>query len=142
MDETAKSRQVILLQSRLPDASKLKDFLASYADRFNIPEETYNDLRLAVEETFINIASYAYKKDVTRDISVELINAGDEISITFTDSGIAFNPLTISSDNIASDDHRDGGMGIHLIRSLTDRQEYSRVGQTNVFTLTKHYTNK
>lgn len=142
MDKSSSNRQIISLQNRLSDSSKLSDFLASIADKFDIPEETYNDLRLALEETFINIASYAFEKGETRDISVEFNNTADEISITFTDNGIAFNPLTANIDCLDSGDHCDGGMGIHLIRSLTDYQEYNRVGQSNVFTLTKHYTIK
>ena len=130
----------ITLSNELADSSKLADFLSDYVKTYKIPGDTYNDLRLVLEETFVNIASYAFDKHGGQTISVELSNTAGEISITFTDTGIAFNPLNHAADNIETADHCEGGMGIHIIRSLTDRQQYHRVGQSNVFTVTKHYT--
>jgi anti-sigma regulatory factor (Ser/Thr protein kinase) len=140
MDKQAPKRQVISLQNRVSDSIKLSEFLRQYVKTFHIPDEIFNDLRLAIEETFINIASYAYDEQDSQNISIELNNADQEVSVTFTDTGIAFNPLTDASECSAGDDHCEGGMGIHLIKSLTDRQEYDRIGQSNVFTITKHYT--
>jgi len=132
MGEQSTNKQTISLKNRISDCSKLSDFLTSYANAFNISEDVYNDLRLVLEETFINIASYAFDIKDSENITIELDGNADKISITFTDTGIAFDPLT--------DDHCEGGMGIHIIKSLSDHQEYNRVGQSNVFTVTKHYT--
>jgi len=142
MDEAETNRQSIALHNKLSDCSKLAEFLARYAEKFKIPDETCHDLRLVLEEAFVNIVSYAYKTNDIQPITVELDNTVDVILITFIDNGIAFNPLTYTTDCDAGDDHCEGGMGIQLIRSLTDTQEYDRAGQSNVFTLTKHYTNK
>ncbi len=130
----------ITLRNELADSSKLVDFLSDYVKTYKIPDDTYNDLRLVLEETFINIASYAFDKHDGQTITIDLNNTAGKIQITFTDAGIAFNPLNHAADNIETDDHCEGGMGIHIIRSLTDHQQYDRVGQSNVFTVTKHYT--
>ncbi len=140
MDRQMQNTRSITLSNELADSSKLADFLSDYVKTYKIPGDTYNDLRLVLEETFVNIASYAFDKHGGQTISVELSNTAGEISITFTDTGIAFNPLNHAADNIETADHCEGGMGIHIIRSLTDRQQYHRVGQSNVFTVTKHYT--
>lgn len=132
--------QTISLHNTLSDSSKLFDFLTQHVKTYKVPDETYNDLRLVLEETFVNIVSYAYEKEDTQIITVELKNTVDEINITFTDTGIAFNPLTATAACLETDDHSEGGMGIHIIKSLSDHQEYNRVGQSNVFTVTKHYT--
>ena len=118
----------------------LSDFLTEHVKTFEIPDEIYNDLRLVLEEAFVNIASYAYTEKDNQPVTIELSNTQNEISITFTDTGIAFNPLTDPAECKDTDDHCEGGMGIHIIKSLTDHQEYNRVGQSNVFTVTKHYT--
>lgn len=140
MSKQSKNKQTISLQNRISDSGKLSDFFASYAKTLNISEDAYNDLRLVLEETFINIASYAFDKQDTENITIELDADADEISITFTDTGIAFDPLTQAEDCGEADDHCEGGMGIHIIKSLSDHLEYNRVGQSNVFTVTKHYT--
>jgi anti-sigma regulatory factor (Ser/Thr protein kinase) len=50
--------------------------------------------------------------------------------------------LTDCSSNLDTNDHCNGGMGIPLIKSLTDKQKYIRIDKRNVFTVTKHYTNQ
>ena len=140
MDRQMQNTRSITLKNELADSSKLADFLSDYVKTYKIPEDTYNDLRLVLEEVFVNITSYAFDKHDSQTITIDLNNKADEIKITFTDAGIAFNPLTHTADNIETDDHCEGGMGIHIIRSLTDHQQYDRVGQSNVFTVTKHYT--
>lgn len=142
MDRQMQNTRSITLRNELADSSKLADFLSDYVKTYKIPEDTYNDLRLVLEETFINIASYAFDKHDGQTITIDLNNTAGEIQITFTDAGIAFNPLSHIADNIETDDRCEGGMGIHIIRSLTDHQQYDRVGQSNVFTVTKHYTKK
>jgi anti-sigma regulatory factor (Ser/Thr protein kinase) len=142
MNNQQQSKQVLTLQNTISDAGKLAEFLADYVKKFEIADEIYNDLRLVAEETFVNIASYAYTGQAQQTVTIELNSTADKISITFTDTGIAFNPLTDAAECNESDDHCEGGMGIHLITSLSDHQEYSRDGQSNVFMLTKHYTNQ
>lgn len=139
MNKQTLHRQTLSLQNDVSDARKLSDFLAEYARSFEISDEIYNDLRLAIEETFINIVSYAYAEQ-QQNITIEFNSSTTEVSITFTDSGMAFNPLIDPPECKDTDDHCEGGMGLQLIRSLTDAQRYDRVGQSNVFTLTKHYT--
>ena len=138
-DQTLKKQGVTLL-NKTSDAEKLSDFLASYIKTFEIPDETHNDLRLATEEIFINIVSYAHTNGELQPVTIEFNHTNKNISITFTDTGIEFNPLTDPRKYNDTEDHCEGGMGICLITSLTDLQEYNRVGQSNVFTVTKHYT--
>ena len=140
VDIDVKNTRSITLQNRLEDSIKLADFFSDYVKTYNIPDDVYNDLRLVLEEVFINITSYAYDRGDSQTITVNLNNTAGEISITFNDTGIAFDPLSHTIDNIETADHCEGGMGIHIIRSLTDHQQYHRVGQSNVFTVTKHYT--
>jgi serine/threonine-protein kinase RsbW len=140
MDNKVQETRSITLQNKPADSSKLADFLSDCATAFKIPDDAYDDLRLALEETFINISCYAFENNDLQTINIEANCTDGEIRFTFTDSGIAFNPLDHRTDNIETDDHCAGGMGIYIIRSLTDQQQYDRVGQSNVFTLTKHYT--
>ena len=140
MNKQVINRQRISLSNEISDSVKLSEFLTGFVKTLDISDETYNDLRLVIEETFVNIASYAYAEKDSQAVTIEMSNTSSEISITFTDTGIALAPLTDPVECKDTDDHCDGGMGIHIITSLTDHQEYNRVGQSNVFTVTKHYT--
>ena len=140
MNKPALNSQSISLLNKTSDSVALSDFLTGFVKKMSISDEIYNDLRLVAEEAFVNIASYAYTKKSEQPVIIELSSTTSEISITFTDTGIAFDPLTDPAECKDTDDHCEGGMGIHIITSLTDRQTYNRVGQSNVFTVTKHYT--
>lgn len=137
-----KHKQIIALQNRTSESSKLSDFLAEFISTNGIPDTIHNDLRLAAEEAFINIVNYAFPNKETHTISIEICSASNTVSITFIDSGIEFNPLLPLNNNPDKDtkDFSEGGMGINLIKSLTDQQKYNRIKQRNVFTVTKNYS--
>ncbi len=128
------------MKNNTSECDRLSAFLTDYESSNNIPDEIQHDLRLVLEEVFVNITNYAFPSGETHTVSIEISNTENAISITFIDGGIAFNPLIDCNNEIDADDHGEGGMGIYLIKSLTDQQEYSRIEQRNVFTVTKHYT--
>ena len=130
----------ITVRNTLSDRDKLFAFLDKQADRIGLAEDIYNDLKLAIDETFVNIVSYAFDDERSHDIAMQLHHCDHRIDITFIDNGIAFDPLNDSNKTMDQDNLDEGGMGIHIIRSLTDEQRYERIEQRNVFTLTKHYT--
>lgn len=144
MNKPDLKRQVLSLQNKTSESIKLSEFLAEFISTNNIPDTIHNDLRLAAEEAFVNIVNYAFSKQEAQTISIEVSCNNNAISITFIDKGIAFNPLLAaginSGESIDTNDLCDGGMGIHIIKSLTDQQEYSRINQCNAFTITKLYT--
>ena len=133
-------KQTFVVQNRISECCDLADMLAEFIKLNDIPDEINHDLRLVLEEAFVNIVNYACPGDKDHSITIEFNNSADSISITFIDTGLAFNPLTDCSINIETDNHCEGGMGIHIIKSLTDQQEYDRIERHNVFTVTKHYT--
>lgn len=140
MNKQKHNQQVISLQNKTSESTKLSDFLAEYILTNSIPDAIHHDLRLAAEEAFVNIVNYAFANKETHTISIDISSTSNTVSITFIDSGIEFNPLLPPGINSDTDYFCEGGMGIHLIKSLTDQQKYNRIKQRNVFTLTKHYT--
>ena len=140
MNNTSRDNQSITVSNSLSDCDKLFAFLKSQVDSIGFDEELYNDIKLAIEETFVNIVSYAFDDESSHDIAMQLDHSDHRIDITFIDNGIAFDPLNDSNKPMDQDNLDEGGMGIHIIRSMTDEQRYERIDQRNVFTLTKHYT--
>ena len=140
MNKHVLNRQRITLKNNTSECDRLSAFLTAFANENTIPAAIYNDLRLVLEEAFVNIISYAYSSGERHTVSIEISNTVNSVSISFIDDGIAFNPLLDCNNEIDADDLSEGGMGIHLIKSLTDQQDYNRIDQRNVFTVTKHYT--
>ncbi len=139
MNKPQTSKLNIMLKHKADDYKKLHDFLSEHIETDNIPVEAQHDLRLVSEEIFTNITNHAGIDPPNNAITVELKHEAHAITITFTDNGKAFNPMCNHENCMHDNDHSEGGMGIHLIKSLTDTQEYKRIDQQNVFTVTKHY---
>ena len=140
MNNASRDNLSITVSNTLANCDKLFAFLDIQSDRIGLTEDIYNDLKLAIDETFVNIVSYAFDDDSSHDIAMEFDHSDYRIDITFIDDGIAFDPLNDSNKTMDPDNLDEGGMGIHIIRSTTDGQHYERIDQRNVFTLTKHYT--
>ena len=136
------NKKTIILNNTSTENDALTKFIRNYIHTENIPENIFDDLRLACEEIFINIINHAHSLDETEKITVEIRHSEKSLIASFIDTGPTFNPLVDCTSDTTTNDPCEGGMGIHLIKSLTDQQEYNRIDKCNVFTITKHYTIK
>ena len=100
-------------------------------------EKTKYEIDLVVEEVFTNVAKFAYSTE--GDCFISIISCGNIIKITFTDSGVKFNPLDKEDpDILASAENRDiGGLGIFMVKKLCDFVCYEYVNDTNNLILYK-----
>ena len=95
---------------------------------------------LSVEEIFINIASYAYYPDTGMAfISFESENGGSTVLISFTDTGVPYNPLEKEDPDITltSEERQVGGLGIFLVKKNMDEVYYKYENGNNVLTMKK-----
>jgi anti-sigma regulatory factor (Ser/Thr protein kinase) len=80
---------------------------------------------------FINIVSYSTADDVTFSCD----RNGDELTVTFTDNGIPFDPVTAEICEKDFEELDSGGMGIKLARMNSKQMIYKRDGNRNVLTI-------
>jgi sigma-B regulation protein RsbU (phosphoserine phosphatase) len=131
----------ITLQNNSGEVERLFTFIhkSFESDRRQIiSEEFINDIKLVAEEWLANIINHAYVKEHHGTLDITLRIDDKEMTIVFRDSAAAFNPLT-DYDDTGERDYSEGGRGLSIIRSLTDKQHYARENGHNVFTLTKYY---
>ena len=77
-------------------------------------------------------------RDRTGLIDVTLSREGDSVRAEVADDASPFNPLLAPSPDISAalDARQPGGLGIALVRGLTDDVRYERRGGHNRLTLT------
>ena len=126
------------LSNKTSECNRLFEFLAESLEQLPVTEEFKHDLKLVSEELLANIIKHGYDNRSDEAIDVELSVDGSSVRITFTDSAAAFNPLERNPPDILND-LSEGGMGILLVKSLTDEQQYKRDNNHNVLTVTKNY---
>ena len=104
-----------------------------------VDEKFIHDLKLVAEDWFANIINHGYADSETGEIEIKLVAVTDGIRLTLTDSAPPYNPLENVPGKQSDQDFSQGGMGLIIIKSLTDEQHYSRNETQNVFSITKHY---
>ncbi|MGE0450464.1 MAG: ATP-binding protein [Vicinamibacterales bacterium] len=97
-------------------------------------------VNLVIEELVTNCIKYGYDDTLEHTIEIVLSIAAQTLTIAVVDDGHAFNPLEAPPPDLslAIEDRPIGGLGIHLLRELTDDIVYERRDGTNRLTLVKH----
>ena len=94
---------------------------------------------LAIEELVTNCIKHGYDDTGEHIIEITLKLSGNELVLTLSDDGHPFNPLEWPEPDtsLPIEDRPIGGLGIHLLRKMSDRMEYERKGGKNQHTLRK-----
>jgi anti-sigma regulatory factor (Ser/Thr protein kinase) len=101
--------------------------------------KTQNQISIAVDEIFSNIARYAYNPK-TGGVTVR-IAVDENITIEFEDCGAAYNPLSASEPDTSSsaEEREAGGLGIFMVKNIMDSVEYRRESDKNILTIKKKW---
>ena len=74
----------------------------------------------------------------SKSFSVKLTRDDGELTMSYSDAGKPFNPLTDAQDpdiSAAIEDRSVGGLGIFMVKKMSKSVEYVREGDTNVLTV-------
>lgn len=116
------------------------DFVNEELEKLDCPLKARRQIDVAIDELFGNIARYAYSPDVgkaTVRFSVE--EDPLEVTITFIDNGIPFNPLEKSNPDthLSAEERPIGGLGIFLVKKSMDLVEYEYKNGQNILKIKK-----
>ena len=105
----------------------------------DLPGLATDALVVAVDEAISNILRHAYGDPADPAVTIEAVADEDGVEVALVDGGRPFNPLDWSAPTLegSAADRPVGGLGIHLMRTLTDRLTYRREGASNRLTLRK-----
>jgi serine/threonine-protein kinase RsbW len=118
--------------------SGIATLLEDHLRECGVGEKEIFEIGLAVDEACANIILYGYREE-GGSITISSCVQSHQVEVTISDRGTPFDPLSVPPPDIAADvDHRKiGGLGIHLIRSMTDQVSYHYQDGTNLLTLVK-----
>ena len=122
------------------ELDKVRDFVTNELEKQNCDSKTLNNINLAIEEVFVNIASYSYKEENGTCLLKINYDGNKTFKFIFEDSGIKFNPLDEKDPDISLKvDERDvGGLGIFLTKKTMDKVDYKYENNKNILTLSKN----
>ena len=130
----------IVLKAQIDNLYKVLDFVEEELDLRNCKTKTKSQVLVAVEEIFVNIASYAYEGgDGEVKIMVSFDADSNVVSIVFIDSGIKYNPIAKEDPDIklSADKRPIGGLGIYITKKFFDELIYDYKSGKNILTMKK-----
>jgi len=125
----------------LPHLGELMAFVSSFAERNGASPTTVNQLELALEETLVNIISYAYEgQEKVGEINISCdCKPENTLQIRIADTGDPFNMLEREEPDtsLPLEERPIGGLGILLVKKLMDKVSYERKDGQNIIMLEK-----
>ncbi len=130
----------LTVPAKIDALDTVNDFVEGKLTGLDCPRKVLLQIRLAIEEIFVNIASYAYRpRDGEAEVRCEVLRGPLRVVIQFLDSGKPFDPLARPDADTSEEAllSRDGGLGILLVKETMDDVRYSYENGMNVLTILK-----
>ena len=130
----------LIVTAEVKNLDAVTDFVLQRPEIAACPKNTQLQLRLAVEEVFVNIASYAYDPSIgPAEVRCEVLDDPLRVVIQFLDHGKPFDPLAKEDADTSEEAlmERIGGLGILLVKETMDEVSYSYEDGKNILTILK-----
>ena len=117
----------LTLAARKENIPAVTAWVEGELEALDCPLKAQMQLGVAIDELFSNIALYAYPNgEGSATVQLDFDPQSREISLTFVDSGIPFNPLEHDAPDttLSAAERAIGGLGIHLVRKTMDDVSY------------------
>lgn len=118
----------LILKNQLAELETLKVAVQDVCQAAGLGNKDTFQVKLAVEEIFVNIVSYGYEDDEEHVIDVEIYIEDGFLVVSVIDDGLHFNPLLVEPPalDIPIEERRTGGLGIYLTKKFMDGLVYYR----------------
>ena len=128
------------IEADLENRKQVRSFILNSGNTLGVNIDTLGDLCLVVDEAVTNIILHGYDgRDGNVDVQME--RDGDSVIISIRDTAKSFDAVDVETPHLETSlrEREFGGMGVFLIRKLTDEAEFRTLpGQGNELRLVKH----
>ena len=129
----------ITLEARIESLNQVLGFVDEQLELMGCGMKTQIQIDVAVEEMYVNVASYAYGDSVGMVTIRMEESAPGTVSITLIDGGVPYNPLEKPDPDVTlpADQRGIGGLGIFMVKKSMDDMLYEYRDGKNILTLVK-----
>lgn len=136
-DESVKE---ITVEAQEKNVEIVTKFVNEQLEKTDCSKSTLNQIDVAIDELFGNIARYAYENGGPATVAVEVIEEPLSVEITFIDNGVPYDPLknTDPDVSLSAEERNIGGLGIFLVKKTMDDISYEYKNGKNILKIKKH----
>lgn len=135
-----KRKKEICVEALTDNLDQVNEFVESMIEDSGCSSRTLMQIRISVEEIFVNIANYAYSPEIGKaTIAVEVSDDQAMVTIMFMDSGTPYDPLAKEDPDVtlSFEERQIGGLGIYMTKKFMDEMEYKYKDGKNTLILKK-----
>ncbi len=127
-------KATISVAAQASEFAGVRTEVMDFSERAGLPGDTGHQITLVLEELFANLLNHGGGKDGA-DITLRRDSA--TVHIRYRDDGAPFNPLDAPEPGLegGAEKRAVGGLGVHLVRQLTDTAVYRRADGRNILEL-------
>lgn len=141
----------IKLEATMDNFKVVSKFVDDLISENVVDELIHDQIIVAVEEIYVNVAHYAYGQldengdsipdSGTGPVEVIVSDENRVVTITFIDSGIMYNPLEKPDPDVTKppSERKIGGYGIFMVKKTMDDMTYKYEDNHNILSFSKKY---
>lgn len=130
----------ITIEAKIENLNEVLAFVDGQLEELGCPIKAQMQIDIAVEEIFVNIASYAYTPGVGNAV-VRFESSQDpaSVTITFIDSGVPYDPVQKDDPDVtlSAEERGIGGLGIYMAKKAVDDMKYVYRDGQNILSISK-----
>ena len=115
---TSKAENIILVEKMIEDI----------CDVFNISEDYYGNILVAITEAVNNAIYHGNKADPTKNIDISFKSTKGQVSFTVKDEGKGFGYDALPDPTNPENLEKENGRGVFLMRNLADKVSFEDNG--------------
>lgn len=130
----------LTVKATVENLAPVQDFITELLEANGCDFKTQMQIEVAVEEIFVNIASYAYAPG-TGDATIRAGVEENCLTIVFLDSGVPYDPLKKPDPDVtlSAEERQIGGLGIFMVKKSMDEMTYEYRDRQNTLTIKKSF---
>ncbi|BDD02519.1 ATP-binding protein [Aureibacter tunicatorum] len=106
----------------------IESFIDNVKDKFNLNDDIYGNIMIAVTESVNNAINHGNKKDKSKNVSITMNYSEDEIKFIVSDEGEGFDYNHLPDPTAPENIDKPSGRGIFLMKHLCDEIEFKSEG--------------
>ena len=134
------SMKELVVEADRKNLWEVQSFIDEQLEEVGCPMTTQIAIDVAVEELFVNIASYAYEQG--EGVAVVQVTVHEDplsVEITFIDNGVQYDPLAKEDPDVtlSAKERKKGGLGVFMVKNTMDNVTYEYKDGKNILTIKK-----
>lgn len=120
----------IQIPSIIENIRIVESFIDNSKDKFQIEDDIYGNIMVAVTESVNNAIRHGNKFDKDKNVYLSLLVADDHLKFEVEDEGNGFDSESLPDPTAVENLENPGGRGIFLMRNLCDEVKFTNNGRS------------